>query len=74
MPLPLHFDPALSQGARNAVRTCLRIEAGHRVTVITDHESAEIAAAIAAELTAIQADFRVWILEEEGARPRQPAQ
>ena len=69
MPLPLQFDPALSQGARNAVRTCLGIAAGHRVTVITDHESAEIAAAIVAELGAIDANFRVWILEEEGARP-----
>jgi aminopeptidase len=64
-----NFDPALSLGARNAVRTCLRITEGQRVTVITDLESVEIAAAIAQELAAIAADFRVWILEDHGTRP-----
>ena len=30
------FDPELTPGALNAVRTCLRIEPTERVTVITD--------------------------------------
>ena len=38
----LAFDPELTPGARNAVRVCLRVEPGEKVTLITDRASAEI--------------------------------
>ena len=38
------FDPELSEGARNAVATCLRIQPEEKVTLITDVETAEIGA------------------------------
>ena len=44
------FDPQLTPGARNAVRVCLRVEAGEKATVITDEVNLEIAAAIVREL------------------------
>ena len=43
----LPFDRELSAGARNAVRTCLRIEPQEKVTLITDHACLEIAASLA---------------------------
>ncbi len=63
------YDSEYQTGARNAVGVCLRVQAGERVTVITDEESAPIAAALREELRAIGADHRVWVLEEEGRRP-----
>ena len=63
------FDPEFQIGARNAVRVCLRVQPGERVTVITDEETAPIAAALRQELEALNAGYRVWVLEQEGARP-----
>src|SRR5512139_598723 len=65
----IEFDPELSEGARNAVRTCLRIQPGEKVTVITDVQSREIAAAIEAELVAVGAPHRAFVLEEMAPRP-----
>jgi aminopeptidase len=62
-------DPEFQIGARNAVRVCLRVQPGERVTVITDDETAPIAAALRQELEALKADHRVWVLEQEAARP-----
>jgi len=63
------FDPELSPGARNAVRTCLRVQPSEKVTVITDNESREIAAAIEAELDLLGAPHRAFVLEEMAPRP-----
>jgi leucyl aminopeptidase (aminopeptidase T) len=63
------FDPELSHGAMNAVRTCLRIQPAEKVTVITDSQSREIAAAVEAELAAIGAPHRVFVLEDLAPRP-----
>lgn len=63
------YDHEYQTGARNAVRTCLRIQPGERVTVITDDESSPIAAALRHELRELGADHRVWVLEQEGNRP-----
>lgn len=65
----ISFDAGFSVGARNAVRTCLRIQPGERVTVITDNETSGIAAAIRGELRSLGAPHNVWVLEEEGTRP-----
>ena len=63
------FDEALRPGARNAIRTCLRVEPGEKTTVITDMASLEIAASLARELDEQAPDYRVWVLEELAPRP-----
>ncbi len=63
------FDPEYTPGARNAVNVCLRIQPNERVCVITDEATAEIAAAIVAELSKIGAPHHAWILEEVAERP-----
>jgi len=65
----ISFDSEFLTGARNAVRVCLGVQPGERVTVITDDESAPIAAALRHELRTLRADHRVWVLEQEGERP-----
>lgn len=63
------FDPELSQGARNAVRTCLRIQPTEKVTLITDEVTRHIAASIAREIEAVGAPFQAFVLEEIAPRP-----
>ena len=63
------FDPELIPGARNAIRVCLRVQPSEKVTVIADAESKEIAASLAAELQAVGAPYRAWLLEELAPRP-----
>jgi aminopeptidase len=63
------FDPELSPGARNAVRVCLRVQPGEKVTVITDEATKEIAASIVRELEAVEAPYRAWVLEDLVPRP-----
>ena len=65
----LAFDPELSQGARNAVRVCLRVQPTEKVTVITDQVSLEIAAAIVHELDDVGCAYRTWVLEDVATRP-----
>lgn len=69
MPGSLPFDTELTIGAQNAIRTCLSIERGERVTLITDEVTSEIARALAHEVAEVGALPRVWILETEGTRP-----
>ena len=63
------FDPELSQGARNAVEVCLRIQPDEKVTVITDRACQEIAASIVAELERGRFAYNAFILEELAVRP-----
>jgi len=63
------FDPALAPGAENAVRACLRIEPGEKVTLITDHACLEIAAALADSLRALGAPHQAFVLEDLAPRP-----
>lgn len=63
------YDPKLATGARNAVRTCLRIHPDEKVTVITDMASLEIASAINHQLRRVGSPYRTWILEDCAARP-----
>jgi len=65
----LTYDPELQPGARNAIQVCLRVRPGEKVTLITDLASAEIAAALAAEVEHAGAPFRQWVLEELAPRP-----
>lgn len=63
------FDPQLSQGARNAVRVCLRVLPSEKVTVITDEASLEIAAAMVHELEDLGCPYQTWVLEDVAKRP-----
>ncbi len=63
------FDPELTPGARNAVKVCLRVQPGEKVTVITDEVTKEIAASMVRELDAVGAPYRAWVLEDLAPRP-----
>jgi aminopeptidase len=63
------FDPELTPGARNAVKVCLRVQPGEKVTVITDEASKEIAASMVRELEAVGAPYHAWVLEDLAPRP-----
>src|ERR1700693_1836884 len=63
------FDPELTPGARNAVKVCLRVQPGEKVTVITDEATKEIAASIVRELEAVRAPYQAWVLEDLSPRP-----
>src|SRR5579863_9195729 len=63
------FDPELTPGARNAVRVCLRVQPGEKVTVITDEATKEIAASLVRELESVGAAYRAWVLEDLAPRP-----
>jgi leucyl aminopeptidase (aminopeptidase T) len=65
----LPFDPELSPGARNAIVTCLRIQPEEKVTLITDLETAEIAAALVAELDRVGCVYNAWVMEDYATRP-----
>lgn len=63
------FDPELTPGASNAVRVCLRIQPGEKVTLIADDASRDIAAALAQELESVGADYKAFLLEALAPRP-----
>jgi len=63
------YGPDLVPGARNAIRTCLRVAPHERVTLITDRETEAIAASLAAEVREVGAPLDVHVLEGYGPRP-----
>ena len=67
--LSVPFPPDFSEGARNAVTTCLKIQPEEKVTVITDRSCITIAASIALELEAIGCTWNSFVLEELAPRP-----
>ena len=67
--LSLTFDSVLSEGARNAVRVCLRIQPEEKVTLIADRATSEIAASMAHELDELGCAHNEFILEDLASRP-----
>jgi aminopeptidase len=65
----LPYDPELSTGAWNAVRTCLRIQPEEKVTLIADEVSREIATAMAVQLEELGVTYNAFVLEELAPRP-----
>jgi leucyl aminopeptidase (aminopeptidase T) len=59
----------LIPGARNAIRTCLRIRPDERVALVTDRETEDIAAALADQAREIGATVDVFVMEDYGPRP-----
>ncbi|WP_263380037.1 aminopeptidase [Granulicella paludicola] len=67
--LTVSFPDAFSEGARNAVTTCLRITPQEKVTLIGDETTLQIAAALATELTKLGCAWNAFVLEEIAERP-----
>src|SRR5256885_9571942 len=63
------IDADLAPGARNAIRVCLRLQPSERITIITDEATAEIAAALQAEVEEVGAAHAVFVLENDTERP-----
>jgi leucyl aminopeptidase (aminopeptidase T) len=63
------IDHELIPGARNAIRDCLRVKPEERVTIITDRETEEIAAALEAEIERVGAEHAAFVLENHAPRP-----
>ena len=63
------YTEDLIPGARNAVRTCLRVAPEERVTVITDLETEDIAASLADQVREVGAPVEFHVLEDYGPRP-----
>jgi leucyl aminopeptidase (aminopeptidase T) len=59
----------LAPGARNAIRTCLRVRPQEHVAIVTDRETEPVAASLAAEIREVGAPFELHVLEDYGARP-----
>lgn len=63
------IDEELVPGARNALRVCLRLKPEERITIITDEETRDIAAALQAEVEEIGSEHAVFVLENYEPRP-----
>jgi len=63
------YAEELVPGARNAVRTCLKIEPQERVALVTDLETEEIAAALADQVRQVGAALDAHVMEDYGPRP-----
>jgi leucyl aminopeptidase (aminopeptidase T) len=59
----------LIPGARNAIRTCLRVLPSERVAIVTDLETEEISASLADQVREIGAPIEVHVMEDYGPRP-----
>lgn len=62
-------DPRLQPGAANGVHTCLRVQRGERVVVVTDRRTIGIAATFYHELLAAGAQVTAFVLEDLARRP-----
>jgi aminopeptidase len=67
--LSIDYPAEFIQGARSAVFTCLRIDPSEKVTLITDHVTEPIAAALAAQLAECGCAWNAFLLEELASRP-----
>jgi aminopeptidase len=65
----IEFDTELMPGAHNAISVCMRVKLEERVTIITDSETLEIAASLAAELDKVGSEYKVFVLEDYVTRP-----
>ena len=61
--------PDLIPGAHNAIHTCLRLQPEERITLITDRETADIAAALVREAKGLGSECHVFVLEDYATRP-----
>jgi len=65
----VRVSPDLAPGAHNAIHTCLRLQPEERITLITDRETVEIAAALVREVEAVGSPYGLFVLEDYAPRP-----
>jgi leucyl aminopeptidase (aminopeptidase T) len=63
------YSEDLIPGARNAVRTCLRVQPRERVAIVTDRETEPIAASLADQIREVGSSYELLVMEDYGARP-----
>ncbi len=63
------FPDEFRAGAHNAVTTCLRVQAGEKVTLIADRSCLGVAASLADELDRVGCTWNGFILEDLAPRP-----
>jgi leucyl aminopeptidase (aminopeptidase T) len=63
------YDPALVDGAVNAVFTCLAVQPGDRCVLITDHATRTVGAALADQFMSATDAFEAFLLEDYASRP-----
>jgi leucyl aminopeptidase (aminopeptidase T) len=66
-------QPELMPGAKNAVQTCLAVQAGEHVALIADAESSVVAASLSLALENVHAKKTELLLEDFGPRPMRGA-
>jgi aminopeptidase len=59
----------LIPGARNAIRTCLRVRPEERVAIVTDRETEDIAESLADQVREVGSPLEIHIMEDYGPRP-----
>jgi aminopeptidase len=59
----------LEPGARNAIRTCLRVRPEEHVTILTDSETRPIAESLAGQVRSVGASLELQVMEDYGTRP-----
>lgn len=65
----IKFDTALTEGAHNAINACLRLKPEEKITVITDNECSEIAAALVSEIEKVGSPYNLYVIEDYAPRP-----
>src|SRR2546430_645328 len=63
------LNPEYAAGARNAVRTCLAVQPGEVVAVVTDDQTRDVAVSLLHALYEVEAAPSVLVLEELAPRP-----
>lgn len=65
----LDYDKELTEGAYNAINTCLRLKPDEIITIITDNESLEIASSLLEEVKKVGSKYHFYIIEDYAPRP-----
>ncbi len=65
----IEIDSSLRAGAFNAIHTCLKLQPEETITIITDREACEIAAALKDEADQVGSPVHVFVLEDFAPRP-----
>jgi len=59
----------LVPGARNAIRTCLKVAPEELAVIVSDRETLAVAESLAAEVRDVGAPLEMYVLEDYGERP-----
>ena len=59
----------LVPGARNAIRTCLKVAPEELAVIVSDQETLPVAESLAAEVRDVGAPLEMYVLEDYGERP-----